>query len=47
MVNRILNGATKDRSKWMEILTFAADHPAASHVTQEQARRFVALQQRK
>src|ERR1017187_4033924 len=47
MVNRVLNGATKDKSKWMGILTVAADHPAASHVTREQARRFVALQQRK
>lgn len=47
MVNRILNGATKDRAKWTEILTVAADHPAASPVTREQARRFVAFQQKK
>ena len=47
MVNRVLNGATKDRGKWMEILTIAADHPAASQVTREQARRFVTFQQSK
>jgi hypothetical protein len=47
MVNRILNGPTTDKRKWMEILTIAADHPAASQVTREQARRFVVVQQRK
>ena len=47
MVNRILNGASKERARWLEMLTVAADHPAAAYATREQARRFIALQQKK
>ena len=47
MVNRILNGGTKDREKWMEILAVAVSHPAASEVAREQASRFIAFQQKK
>jgi hypothetical protein len=47
MVNRILNGERRDRDKWMEILTVAVDHPAASHDVRERARGFIAFQQKK
>jgi len=46
MVNRILTDPTKDRDKWMEVLTVAVDHPAAAQVTREQARRFIAFRQK-
>ncbi|MBK1884707.1 hypothetical protein JIN85_20010 [Luteolibacter pohnpeiensis] len=47
MVNRILNGSEKDRAFWIELLALAADHPEASEVIKDEAKRFIQLQSQK
>jgi hypothetical protein len=47
MVNRILNGPAKDKAFWMDVLAFAGEHPAASQVVRDGARRFIDFQKKK
>ena len=47
MVNRILNGKTSDRERWLRLLALAADHPQASEVTRNEARHFIEFQESK
>jgi hypothetical protein len=47
MVNRILNGSAPEKETWMNLLSLAAEHPAASEATKSEARRLIAFQFRK
>jgi len=47
MVNRILNGPTAEKHKWMRLLSVAAEHPAAPEPARKEALRLITFQHSK
>jgi len=47
MVNRILNGPEENKAFWMDVLVIASEHPSATQLIKDQAKRFIELQKKK